>query len=790
MKHLRHEADCLAWPWLSMEEFRRGACTVDRARGLLELRERMKQHGRPEITRELCDRTWQHGERLWSMLPALASRLLVRDRESFHLRPDTELPGREILRWRYLGLSLPPGLLAAAAAVDGRRPPLHIDILHSSFAPVGPVAHLHLHVGAAGSFELLWTHLMSRRDRLRLRGDVKLPAGCTVQNWTALLVRAGLARRVLAALGRRPGTTVEAVARRLGGDDADLVCDALAQLVAGCIKPGGRLAEAIMFRAATRTSRVWRRPRATVDVWRNDPIDDGEDWPEGAMLAAVFDQLRADAAGRDRPGPLERLFVQYLRTKCLLYRILVHDPTDHGLDGFVHTFRQIGPYREGLDLVLNDFAMAERGIDLCSLEVRTSPPATVSDVRAAVDGLLATAARQPRELEVGWIFHFIRDGRGKTTGQRYQSIHRKIQRDAARLRLALDLRPELLWTMRGLDIAGSEREGPLWLAAPFFQRLRAQSQRLAVSSGVPPLQLTLHVGEDFRHLATGLRSIHEPLQWGLVQRGDRLGHALALGLDPVKWCDQNPRVLLPRWERILDLAWMIGALAGFSSDLQLHGDGLGLLLSRMRRELAAHLDDLQLGALNPDAVVELHRSRLVGAGALQQVMDRRLERRAPDDPLYLIHIRLFGGPAVQARLDAPCTVETAGELPLLQALSQSLVRLVALWQLTIEVNPSSNLLIAGFDDPLDQPIFRMHPLDPGTGIALPITLNADDPLTFATSLADEYAYAWAALVLVAGVPPGRAQAWLHEAGCASWRAKFTLPSPRARNGVGARLPRT
>lgn len=103
--------------------------------------------------------------------------------------------------------------------------------------------------------------------------------------------------------------------------------------------------------------------------------------------------------------------------------------------------------------------------------------------------------------------------------------------------------------------------------------------------------------------------------------------------------------------------------------------------------------------------------------------------------------------------------------------------MIGLMQIAIEVNPTSNLLIGGLEHPLQQPIFQLHPLDGDHGTALPITLNADDPLTFATNLSDEIAYTWAALTLTADVAPGYARAWIAEAARTSWNARFTLPRP-------------
>ena len=53
--------------------------------------------------------------------------------------------------------------------------------------------------------------------------------------------------------------------------------------------------------------------------------------------------------------------------------------------------------------------------------------------------------------------------------------------------------------------------------------------------GLVALGLTLHVGEDFGWLTSGIRAVAEPIEWGLLMRGDRLGHAIAITVDPSKW---------------------------------------------------------------------------------------------------------------------------------------------------------------------------------------------------------------------------------------------------------------
>ena len=69
--------------------------------------------------------------------------------------------------------------------------------------------------------------------------------------------------------------------------------------------------------------------------------------------------------------------------------------------------------------------------------------------------------------------------------------------------------------------------------------------------------LTFHVGEDFRHLLSGLRAVDEALRFLNMGPGDRIGHGLALGLNYKIWCERvGGEVAMPRGERLDDLVWL------------------------------------------------------------------------------------------------------------------------------------------------------------------------------------------------------------------------------------------
>ena len=99
---------------------------------------------------------------------------------------------------------------------------------------------------------------------------------------------------------------------------------------------------------------------------------------------------------------------------------------------------------------------------------------------------------------------------------------------------------------------------------------------------------------------------------------------------------------------------------------------------------------------------------------------------------------------------------------------------LARMEITVESNPSSNLVIGDLVDLEDHPVFRLMPIVRSSGeISIPISINVDNAITFSPCMADEFAHTYYAL-LRHGVPAGEAQAWLERAREAGWKSRFTL----------------
>jgi hypothetical protein len=79
------------------------------------------------------------------------------------------------------------------------------------------------------------------------------------------------------------------------------------------------------------------------------------------------------------------------------------------------------------------------------------------------------------------------------------------------------------------------------------------------------IMATYHVGEDFLDIIDGLRAIDEAIVFLNMKCGDRLGHALALGVDIDEWYQlKSNRILISKQDYLDNLVWLYAKIRKYN----------------------------------------------------------------------------------------------------------------------------------------------------------------------------------------------------------------------------------
>lgn len=260
---------------------------------------------------------------------------------------------------------------------------------------------------------------------------------------------------------------------------------------------------------------------------------------------------------------------------------------------------------------------------------------------------------------------------------------------------------------------------------------------------------TYHVGEDFYDILDGIRMIDEAIRFLQLKQGDRLGHAIALGISPVVYyARRRQNSVLPRMVLLDNLVW-----------LDVRSKELGVTLSP---ETSAYIhaktpeiyNDCKYGgtadfdfqvywlsmALRSDDISRWDKETItkediastfihgINYNDVQLSKARELCRKYHDT-----------GRAV-AQAGKAC-VDLKVEKSLYEdifAVQEAMLDMIEKKGICIECCPSSNLLITPVERYDELPILRFYPLEAYPRHRISVSINTDDRGIFATSLRNEY----------------------------------------------------
>jgi hypothetical protein len=716
----------------------------------------------------------------------------------------------------------------------------HVQLVSPQLAQVlrEPCAETHLHLGAAVSFPDIWTGLVYSlavavpSEISKQPNTVHPPLGDGAK-WVGALYGAMVARLLFAAFlwHRDQGHAVTfgefasrtgvlhrdicSLMRWSGGPD-EAYAD-VGQVLSCLVCPPSTPLPLHLFQRVYVSLLAGRSPPSTIqtmDALRcADPL---KAWtraadPELHLATRLLHYLRDEGRSDE---DLTLVFWQYQRIRSLTYRHLVQAPGVPGLDWFTRIYGRITSLAKAIDAtsVTCALELESQDLNLGAIELRMGPKAKEDQVIAR----LRSVAKQSsgfspppgnRRAEVGVLFHFIKARSNKVKGRAslshadpravvFPMRHGRwfeTQRSSAQaIASALNRCPELLVVLRGIDAASVEQAQPTWVLLPLFERVRQAAQQASLKLGhshpdlrTPTLRATVHAGEDFTRLVEGIRRMHESVEFDLLRMGDRIGHGVALGIDPARWMKSHPSCAQTAEDRLDDLLWELTRYSNQSLDCS--ASRVAFVQGEVAR-LSRHM----YGDSPPTTEQLLAlRGLLHQPSALERVGYPFPSSHDPTDELGKLLARYLSDGSVYARGQQIVTVSgSEHEVAMLQAAQRFLRRELSRLEITVESNPSSNLLIGNFASLDEIPTFRLDsPMtttkeEPGDESVL-LSINSDDPVSFASCLADEYAHIYYSL-LRQQIPARDALKWIDHVRAVGWRSRFTVPAsaePSVLNGL-------
>lgn len=222
------------------------------------------------------------------------------------------------------------------------------------------------------------------------------------------------------------------------------------------------------------------------------------------------------------------------------------------------------------------------------LEVRITPqytPKGIADVINTIDkwtnytpfvddtisNFIENRNNDSRNYKFHYVLHYIKQSESNYSESqlivnsnkcRSFQLRNNIQKQTFAITQIRKMDADIKSRIVGIDAASSEigcRPEVFAQAYRYLKNYSYETPNYAVSSyQFKQLGYTYHVGEDFLDIIDGLRAIDESILFLNLNRGDRLGHALALGTDVNKYYSQRENKIIISNQNLLDnIVWLL-----------------------------------------------------------------------------------------------------------------------------------------------------------------------------------------------------------------------------------------
>lgn len=388
-----------------------------------------------------------------------------------------------------------------------------------------------------------------------------------------------------------------------------------------------------------------------------------------------------------------------------------------------------------------------------SIEARICPKNLALDNKNAInyiDGVynnIATPKGFPNNFY--YVLHFPKKIDKNNDKMRHDKYRRQIHKQSRAIFAMLES-PQFRDRVRGIDACSNEIGCRPEVYAPAFRYL------LSKEAQYKPLNATYHVGEDFLDITDGLRAIDEVITYIFDNQSEgmkRLGHALALGINADNYYNnKNYELILTKQDAFDNVVWLLGKTAelnisvnkSLNDDLRKKYNDLSMSIYSKRYIPEVHYQAWKLRGDHPDLYTPLGFRRPSNA-ALQYFSDNYKKNSSVRDEL-----REDEAGKLYYQYHYDTTIKKNGYLhyvfkvhaeyaQLVTQIQEEMIKQLKRLKISVEVNPSSNVLIGALERYEKHPIFRFVNVASMPSSSICASINTDDLGIFDTSLQNEYA---------------------------------------------------
>lgn len=427
------------------------------------------------------------------------------------------------------------------------------------------------------------------------------------------------------------------------------------------------------------------------------------------------------------------------------------------------------------------------------LEIRISPRKTAEENFQQLQFLdRAIGSKKKIRDCCFFVFHFIKRPDelvpdALSYSYRHESLRKKIREEAQALIEFRRLYPETAGKVLGIDAASQEIGCRPEIFAQVFRTLQHDIGYRESESGlevIPQLQATYHVGEDFLDIVDGLRAIDEAILFLELDCGDRLGHALALGINVKDWySSKQNHISLSKQDYLDNIVWMYHTIVRYHIYCQdnlknrieeeyhryfneiygchfnqefikgiLEASGNQGYIGNLNFDINAYYNAWKLRGDAPelyrDGYFKMPEYSLTGFGAHavnENYPDNFDIRKKPEVAMLYYYYHYDKNVRIEGRKGINIKVKE-DYIKAVELIQKAMQKEIARRGLAIETNPSSNVLIGTFSHYDEHPITQFY----NNGLTWDVTklmdsaqiwtsINTDDQGVFGTILENEYA---------------------------------------------------